>query len=384
MEEFACSFHAQDVVFGAGSVSRLGELAERFGWQRLMLCVSERARARGQVAPVERALGDWLVATYECVQPHVQEDRVAEALSLAMDCQIDAVIGLGGGSAIGTAKAVSFAFEEQRAEPSSNAPQREGEPLVAIVAIPTTYAGSEMTPVYGVTHQTDGVTRKVTVSDPKLAPRLVVYDPLLTFDLPPRLTAGTGVNAIAHCIEALYSITRNPLSTAAARESLRLISRSLLPAYAQGHDAPARAQMMTASFLAGTALANVAMGLHHGVCHVLGGTAGVAHGDANAIILPHAMRFNLTGCAPALALAAEAMGCATTGETALTAAEAAIEQVSAWIERMDLPRRLRDAGVREEQLPQLAQIAFASRTVRNNPTPVTDAAQIEQLLRDAW
>lgn len=371
MDEFAYSFHAQDVAFGAGSVVRLGELAERFGWRRLMLCVGEHARSRGHVAPIELALGDRLVAVYERVRPHVQEERVAEALAVATDHQIDAVIGLGGGSAVGTAKAVSYSLSDQS--------------HIAIVAIPTTYAGSEMTPVYGVTRRSeDGVARKITITDSRLAPRLTLYDPLLTMDLPPRLTAGTGINSVAHCIEALYSITRNPLSTAAAREALRLFSRSLLPAFAGGDDLRARTETLAAAFLAGTALANVVMGLHHGVCHVLGGTAGVAHGDANAIILPHAMRFNLAGCAPQLALAAEAMGCPVSGENARATAEAGIGLISDWIERMDLPQRLRDVGVREEQLPELAELAYASRTVRNNPTPIAYAAQIERLLRDAW
>lgn len=369
MVEFSCSLRAQDIVFGAGSVARLGELAERFGWRRLMLCVGGHARARGHVERVEQALGPRLVAVYERVLPHVQDDRVVEALDLAVDHEVETVIGLGGGSAVGTAKAVSHAQADHM--------------LVAVVAIPTTYAGSEMTPVFGVTRDTSAGARKETVSDPRVTPRLVVYDPLLTLELPPRLTAGTGVNALAHCIEALYSITRNPLSTGVAREALQLIARSLIPVYEHGNDVEARAQMLAAAFLAGTALSQVAMGAHHGVCHVLGGTAGVSHGDANAIMLPHVMRFNLTGCAPQLALAADAMG-RSTGTDALADAEAAIEQVSAWIKRMSLPRRLRDVGVEEEQLPGLAQIAFASRTVRNNPTPIIDAEQMYELLRAAW
>ena len=370
MEEFAYSFRDQDVVFGSGAVARLGELTERYGWRRLLLCVSEHARSRGHVAPVEHTLANRLAATYERVQPHVQDVQVEEARQAAQRYQADAVIGLGGGSAIGTAKAVSYSLANDT-------------PL-AVIAIPTTYAGSEMTPIFGVTRHTAGFARKETVSDPRVTPRLVIYDPLLTLDLSPRLTAGTGVNAVAHCIAALSSLTRNPLSTAAAREALRLMSRSLVQAYSHGDDAPARTEMFAGALLGGTALAHVAMGLHHGLCHVLGGTAGVAHGDANAIILPRAMRFNLAGSAPQLALAADAMGCVTTGESALTAADAAIEQVSAWIERMDLPRRLRDVGVREEQLPELARLAFSGRTVRDNPTPITDAAQIEALLREAW
>jgi alcohol dehydrogenase class IV len=255
---------------------------------------------------------------------------------------------------------------------------------VPAVAVPATYAGSEMTPVYGVTHHSDGVARKVTVADPKVTPRLVIYDPLLTLDLPSHVTAGTGINAVAHCVEALYSMTRNPLSTAAALGGLRAIARALPRCYAAGDDVEARTEMLMGAFLAGTALSNVAMGLHHGICHVLGGTAGVAHGDANSIMLPHVMRFNLAATAPQIAQAAVSMGISTIGQSDDDASLAAIQQIADWIAQMHLPQRLRDVGVREADLPELAQLAFASRTVQNNPLPLRDAAQIEALLREAW
>ena len=152
-----------------------------------------------------RALGDRLVASYDHVQAHVPDFQVSEVVALASEQGIDAVIGLGGGSPIGMAKAVSFALEEQR----SGRPARAGfpteQPLVPVIAIPTTYAGSEMTPTYGITHNINGSSRKITVTDVKVTPKLVLYDPLLTLALPPMMTAATGINALAHCIEALYS-----------------------------------------------------------------------------------------------------------------------------------------------------------------------------------
>lgn len=378
MEAFRYTFFAQEVIFGPESISQLAEASEQAGWRRVLLCTTASFRARGHLAPIEAALGERLAATYERVQPHVPESQVAEATALAAEHQVDAVIGLGGGSAIGTAKAVAVALGEQRAE------QRADQSTVAVIAIPTTYAGSEMTPVYGVTRQVDGVARKMTVTNPKAAPRLTIYDPLLTLDLPPRMTAGTGINAIAHCIEALYSIKRNPLSSAAALAGLRSISRALPRCYAHGDDVEARSEMLSGSFLAGTALSNVAMGLHHGICHVLGGTTGVAHGDANSVMLAHVIRFNLDTTAPQLAQAAAAMGVNTAGMSDEEAAEAAAQLVDELVIEMQLPRRLRDLGIREEQLPALAQLAFANRTVQNNPKPIVDAAQLEALLREAW
>jgi alcohol dehydrogenase class IV len=212
----------------------------------------------------------------------------------------------------------------------------------------------------------------------------VVYDPELTLDLAPELTAATGINALAHCVEALYSITRNPLATAAARAGIEAIAGALPRCYSAGTDLEARGDLLAGAYLAGTALATVAMGLHHGLCHVLGGTAGVPHGMANAIILPHAMRFNQEASAPQLGLAADALGLATRGQSDLAAAGAATERVAELIGRLGLPRRLRDAGVAMDDLPRLAEIALLSRAVRNNPRPVRDAAEIEALLRAAW
>jgi maleylacetate reductase len=384
MRAFHYTFFAQEVVFGRGALAQLGDLTQRFGWRRLMLCATAGARTRGALAPIEAALGERLVATYARVQAHVPESDVRAATDLTAEHDVDAIIAFGGGSAIGVAKAASLALEERRAGRPARAAYPTDQPLVPTAVIPTTYAGSEITPVYGVTREVDGVSNKITVSDPKIPPKLVLYDPLLTLDLPPRATAGTGVNAVAHCIEALYSITSNPLSSAAALGGLRALSRSLLRCCEDGSDIEAREEALTGAFLAGTALSNVAMGLHHGVCHVIGGATGAAHGDANSVMLAHVMRFNLDATAPQLAQAAEAMGIPVSGRGAEEAAAAAAQMVADWVEQMRLPRRLRDIGIQEEMLPELARMAFASRTVHNNPKPITDVAQLEALLREAW
>lgn len=384
MRSFHYTFFAQEIVFGRGSLGQLGDLTKRYGWRRLTLCATAGARARGMLAPIEALLGERLVATYERVQGHVPESDVTAATDIAAQHDADAIIAFGGGSAIGVAKAASLALEERRIGRPARAAYPTDQPLIPTIAIPTTYAGSEITPVYGVTREVDGVSNKITVTDPKITPKLVIYDPLLTLDLPPRATAGTGINAVAHCIEALYSITSNPLSSAAALGGLRVLSRSLRRCCEDGSDIEAREEALTGAFLAGTALSNVAMGLHHGVCHVIGGATGAAHGDANSVMLPYVMRFNLDTTAPQLAQAAEAMGIPVSGHSAEEAAASAAQMVADWVEQMRLPRRLREIGVQEEMLPELARMAFASRTVHNNPKPLTDVAQIEALLREAW
>jgi len=358
--------YAQEILFAPGVLARLRQTVEKRGWQRCMLCTSHSMRVGGQLGPIESNLGEKLVAVFERVQPHVQDGQVATALAAAREKSIDLVIGLGGGSALGMAKAVGFDLQ------------------LPIVAIPTTYAGSEMTPVYGITHTDEDPPRKVTVSDPKVVPSLVFYDPQLTLDLPSALTASTGINALAHCIEALYSKTRNPLSSLAATEGVRHIHAALLKCYQDGKNLEARTEMLFGSHLAGLSLASVSMGLHHGLCHVLGGSANVPHGIANAIILPHAILFNADVTAAQLIPAAEAMNVPEIGNNPKERIEALAQRISTLVRDMDLPQRLRDAGIREADLPRLAQLAFQNKTVQNNPKPITDVTQLESLLRDAW
>ncbi len=364
--DFRYVSYAQEVIFGAGSISRFDEFMNRFQGKRFILCTSRSMRSKGQVAALEAALGEGLIAIYDRVQPHVQDVQVVEALELARESNVDAVIGMGGDSPIGMAKAIGFQLN------------------LPMIAIPTTYAGSEMTAVYGVTHTDETPPRKVTVSDPKITPRLVMYDAELTLDLPPELTASTGINALAHCIEALYSKTRNPLSTAAAVEGVRHIHNALFDCFRDGKDMDARAEMFVGAHLAGFSLASVSMGLHHGLCHVLGGTAKIPHGVANSIVLPHAIRFNADATAPQLLPAAEAMGIPVKEDHPTAAIERMRQAIHELIGSMNLPQRLRDAGLSESDLPQLAQIAFQNRTVQNNPKPITEVSQIERILEAAW
>jgi len=366
MNGFRYVSFAQEVIFAPASLAQLGEAVERFGWHKVLLCTSHSMQINGQVDSIKSLLGNSLVAVFDHVQPHVQDVQVKEALVLAVKNEVDAVIGMGGGSPIGMAKAVGF------------------QAHLPIIAMPTTYAGSEMTPVYGITHTDESPPRKVTVNDPRIVPTLVLYDPRLTLDLPPELTASTGINALAHCIEALYSKTRNPLSTAAAVDGVRHIHNALLNCYQEGHNLDARTEMLLGAHLAGLSLASVSMGLHHGLCHVLGGSANIPHGIANSIILPHAIRFNAEATAPLLLPAAGALNIPENGTNSKGVIEALALHVHELIGQMNLPQRLRDVGVSESDLSQLAKIAFQNRTVQNNPEPITDAIQLEHLLRDAW
>ncbi|TME44452.1 MAG: maleylacetate reductase, partial [Chloroflexi bacterium] len=250
-------------------------------------------------------------------------------------------------------------------------------PAPALIAIPTTYAGSEMTPVFGTTDRAQG--RKSVRRDPAVLPKLAIYDPEVTLDLSAELTASTAMNALAHCVEACYARDVNPLVPSVALEGIRRIVRSLPLCITNGHNLDAREDLLTGAFLAGFSIANATMALHHGLCHVLGGRTAVAHGVLNAIMLPHVMRFNADAAPDAMSAIADAMDAgARTRDFA-----AAPRSVAALVASLPVPQRLRDAGVPEGILDSVAAAAAASATVRANPKPVTEA-DVRGLLGAAW
>jgi maleylacetate reductase len=359
MRAFNFTTTPQQIIFAPNSLTKLPDVIAQHGWQRPMLITSP-SLTRGDTL---RELDGVFAASYDQVQAHVQDFQLAEALTIAAKHRIDGLIGIGGGSVIGMAKAISHKRD-----------------TIPVVAIPTTYAGSEMTPIYGITHTDTTPPRKVTVDEPRIVPQVVIYDPALTISLLPDVTAASGINALAHCCEALYSITRNPLSTAAAQDGIRRIASALPRCASNGADIEARGDMQIGAYLAGLSLASAAMGLHHGLCHALGGTLGVAHGAANSIMLPHALGFNVDAAVPELALAGRAMGLPDDDEEA---AYGLVDHLRGFIKRLGLPQRLRDVGVQQSDLRALAPLAMKSRAVQNNPKPLTEL-QIEAIYQAAW
>src|SRR5580704_728106 len=251
MEPFARDVLPGRVVFGAGAArtALAGEVA-RLGVSRLLLIPSgsEQSTARELVAP----LADRIAGTFTGVRPHVPVEVADAARKQAAAVGADAVLSLGGGSATGTAKAVALTT---------------GLP---VIPVPTTYAGSEVTPVWGLTEG----DRKTTGVDARVLPRLVIYDPELTVSLPGPVSAASGLNAMAHCVEAFWAPGRNPVSALAAA----------LPAVLRdGTDTGARGDLLYGAYLAGTAFAVTGSGLHHKICHILGGRYDLPHAQTHAI-----------------------------------------------------------------------------------------------------
>ncbi len=378
--QFRYDTTVQKIFFGAGDCKLLPAIVDDFGWQRLLLCTSPHLQANGTVSKIVSGLKEKVAAVFDQTASHVPFDQVTEALAIGQQNGCDAVIGLGGGSPIGLAKAVSYELTNRQL-----AKQLIVQPTIPTIAIPTTYAGSEMTPIFGVTHQQrDGSKRKVTKRDALITPRVALYDPQLTLDLPPYLTAASGVNALAHCIEAVYSRTRNPLSTSAALHGITLITKALPVCVEDGHNLSVRSEMLEGAHLAGTALATVAMGIHHGTGHVLGGTAGVPHGVANCIVLPHAMRFNADAVPERLAAVAKAMGVQRNGRSDYEMALLAADVTQELIGQLKMPQRLHEVGLKKSLLPKLGQNLLISKAVLSNPKPLTSEREALAYLEAMW
>lgn len=274
------------VVFGPAARAGLADEVERLGARRCLLIASGRDETL--VDELSTALGDRAVARFRDVAQHVPVDRAGAAIALAEAEGVDAVVAVGGGSAIGFGKIVALA--------------RPDDAPLASIALPTTYSGSEMTTIWG---RSDG-GHKQTGNDPRVKPDTVIYDPELTRSLPASVAGPSGMNALAHAVEALYGPGANPVIDAIAVEAARALTVGLTGiAAAENDDDPAaadraRGDALYGAYLAGVALATGGTALHHKTCHVLGGMFGLDHGAMNAVVLGHATAFNAPAIGPQL------------------------------------------------------------------------------------
>ena len=279
------------VLTGPGSLARLSPELDRRGLDRVLVVTTPgRAYEFGPVSELLSPAGgpDRIAAISDVAAMHVPSDRVRKAVESVDHVSPSALVAFGGGSAIGLAKAVAL------------------ERPLPVIAIPTTYSGSEMTSVWGVT----AGDAKKTGRDPRVAPQVVVYDPALTLSLPPHISAASGMNAIAHAVEALYAAGAGPIAAAAAEQAIRVLARALPAILARPDGTSARADAQTGGHLAGVALQHASMGLHHKLCHVLGGTFGLPHAETHAALLPHVVAFNAPSAPTAVARIADALGAA--------------------------------------------------------------------------
>jgi len=346
MNGFVFEAHLPRVVFGEGALAQLPQEVERLGARRaLVLSTPEQADAARRVAEL---LGDRSAGVFAHAVMHVPVEVAREARDEARRLGADCAVAIGGGSTTGLGKAIAM---------DSGLP---------VLAIPTTYAGSEMTPIYGLT---DGGVKK-TGRDPRVLPKTVIYDPQLTLSLPVGLSVTSGINAIAHAAEGLYAHDGNPIVALMAEEGIRALATALPALHAAPQSLPARAQALHGAWLCGAVLGHVAMGLHHKLCHTLGGSFDLPHADVHTVVLPHALAYNAGHAREAMARIARALGA---GEPAVALQELA--------RRLGAPTSLRVIGMPADGLDRAADLAVSAPYP--NPRPLERTA-LRALLQRAF
>lgn len=349
MERFVYQGTPSRVVFEWGALERLPDELSALGAHRaLILSTPEQQPLAERVREVlgERAAG-------VCAQAvmHVPVEVARAARETAAELGADCCIAIGGGSTIGLGKAIAL------------------ESSLPILAVPTTYAGSEMTPIFGLT---EGRLKR-TGRDARVLPRTVLYDPSLTLSLPPGISAASGVNAMAHAVEALYAEDANPVISLMAEESIRALGEALPAIVREPDDREMRSRALYGAWLAGTCLGAVGMALHHKLCHTLGGTFNLPHAQTHAAMLPHTAHYNHAAAPAALERVARALG-------GREAAEAGA-LLFALNQSLGIPLALEAIGMPEQGLDEAADLACKNPYA--NPRPIEREA-IRALLQRAW
>jgi maleylacetate reductase len=334
------------IVFGQGTINQVADEVSRLNCRRaLILSTPQQQRDAERLAS---HLGGFAAGVFAGAVMHTPVDVTEQAMSLLRELDSDCTIALGGGSTIGLGKAIAL---------RTDLPQ---------IVIPTTYAGSEATPILG---ETEG-GRKTTQRSLKVLPEVIIYDVDLTLTLPPGLTATSGMNAMAHAVEALYAENANPVISLLAEQAIAMLASALPRIVRNPRDRDARSDALYGAWACGTCLGAVGMALHHKLCHVLGGSFGLPHAETHTVVLPHAAAFNASAAPEAMARVARALG-------VREAAQGLFELAG----KLGAPRSLREIGMSDGGLDHAADLAVASPYW--NPRPIERAA-IRALLQDAY
>lgn len=334
------------VLFGSGTLARLPEEVAALDLERVLVLATphQEAQARDIVA----LLGGRSAGLFAGAIMHTPVGVTEEAMRVVAESRADGMVSLGGGSTIGLGKAIAW---------RTDLPQ---------IVIPTTYAGSEMTPILGET--ADGA--KVTRSGPKILPETVIYDVDLTLTLPPALSGTSGINAIAHAVEALYAPDRNPIVSLMALEGIAALARALPKIAADPQDREARSDALYGAWLCGTCLGAVGMALHHKLCHTLGGSFDLPHAETHTVVLPHALAYNAPAVPEAITRLSETLGSDNPARALYDLAG-----------KVGATRALRDLGMAEQAIDEAVDRALANPY--RNPQPL-DRDAIRSLIARAW
>lgn len=334
------------VVFGFGTLAQLADEIRALGCSRaLILCTPRQAAHANSLAT---QLGELAAGVFTEAAMHTPVTVTEQALQVLRAAKADCTIALGGGSTTGLGKALALRTDVQQ------------------IVIPTTYAGSEVTPVLGETR--DGL--KTTQRSLAVLPEVILYDVELTLSLPPSVSAASGLNAIAHAVEALYAKDANPLTSALAMQGIQALANALPKISNDPLHREARSDALYGAWLCGTCLSQVGMALHHKLCHTLGGAFNLPHAQTHAVVLPHAVAYNAAAAPQAMAHIAQAMGVADAAQGLFDLAT-----------QLGLPTTLQALGMSANDITRAAELA--STNPYWNPRPIERNA-IQSLLEDAF
>ena len=334
MQSFVYQIQASRVIFGVGCLDQLPEEIERLGASKALVLSTPEQRESG--LDLAARLGSRAAGIFDRAVMHVPIETAEAAREEARRLGADCCVAIGGGSTTGLAKAIALVS------------------TLPILAVPTTYAGSEMTPIWGITE----AGRKTTGRDTRVLPKTVLYDPCLTVSMPAQLSATSGMNSIAHCAEALYAQDANPIISLVAEEGIRAFAKSLPIVVKEPGNLDARSDALYAAWLGGLALGTVGMALHHKLCHTLGGSYNLPHAETHTVVLPHAVAYNAQAAPEAMARIARALG--------VDSAAAGLHDLAA---RLGAPLSLIGLGMKESDLDRAAEIA--TQNPYYNPRPIT-------------
>ncbi len=349
MRSFVYNGQPSRVVFGAGSLQYLEREVSLLGATRaIVLCTPEQQALAEEIAG---RLGSKSAGVYPKAQMHVPVETANAAIAEAKRVGADCALAVGGGSTTGLGKAIAL---------------QSGLP---ILAVPTTYAGSEMTPIWGMTE--NGL--KKTGRDARVLPRTVIYDPGLTVSLPVDLSVTSAMNAIAHAAEGLYAQDSNPVMDLMAEEGIRALAQAIPKIKADPADMHARGNALYGAWLCGTVLGNVGMALHHKLCHTLGGTLNLPHAQVHTVVLPHAISYNAAAAPDAMRRI----------ERALQADDASLGLYKLAKDN-GAPVALRDIGMKSEDIDRVVEIAVQNPYWNPRPVNPEAAGALRALLQRAW
>ena len=370
------------IIFGEGSLKRVGEEAKKFGEKVLIVTGKSSSKKSGSLDEVVNSLTshNLQVEVFNKVEPDPSIGTVEEGIKVAKKCAADVVIGLGGGSPMDAAKGIALLMTNKGKITDYFGTDKVKEAAIPVIAIPTTAGtGSEVTK-YAVVTERKKMLKQI-IGSPHINPKLAILDPMLTLSMPASLTANTGVDALSHAIESYVCTKANPVSDILALESIRLIAEALPGAVSQPENIEVRKKMLFASSIAGIALTSSGAGIIHGMGYSITLYYGAPHGLANALLMPEAMEFNLVANPSKYKNIAAAMGKKVEGLLEKDAARLSVVAVRELSEKIGIPRGLKEIGVKEESLAGFAETVGKNERVLSLNPRRPSTKEIEEIYR---